>query len=567
MTVIARPDNVTLVPGAMQNWSDLEHRPAGAAAAVRALLEPLLRHDARVAVVGPHALDLVTGIAGRVGHLTVFTRSIPDAITFGQALTDHDAQVVCGSLADLPEPAETYDLVVALDDVTRVLSLETAVLTWAETFAGIRRLVAPGGTLLLAVEQELGLHRIAALRSRFTTNTDADWSVTATYDRSRPRSVEALSALLSDAGLPVATSASAFPSWDDQQVVAIDPTRLDPALTTLLGAVTTGSPAFRRLGSDPTRVARAAVLSGRLPELASAWIVVAGTPHAGGAGTPHAGRVGEPPRASRIETTGPQVLESTSAGGVVRYTAAAGDQVERATVDGEQHSTITVRPDARLFTDDLLDAAAGSEQAELRRLLRAYAERVRTWGADGTLPAACSDVRPDNLLLQGDELEPIAPGAGGRSPEEALWQGLGDLVQVIRARGARHPWPSATDDRTMLALLGSMAGLDLPDDVERFVAPVEEPTLPAYDVPGLLAVIERLEETNAALASRAQWFEDRLNTREREMRSRSALHEQEMRRAMQQQETLRRSAEDVRRSITYRTGNLVIGPLRRIKGD
>ena len=29
MTVIARPDNVTLVPGAMQNWSDLEHRPAG----------------------------------------------------------------------------------------------------------------------------------------------------------------------------------------------------------------------------------------------------------------------------------------------------------------------------------------------------------------------------------------------------------------------------------------------------------------------------------------------------------------------------------------------------------
>lgn len=557
MTVIARPDNVTLVPGAMQNWSDLEHRPAGAAAAVRALLEPLLRHDSRVAVVGPHALDLVTGIAGRVGHLTVFTRSIPDAITFGQALTDHDAQVVCGSLADLPEPAQTYDLVVALDDVTRVLSLETAVLTWAETFAGVRRLVAPGGTLLLAVEQELGLHRIAALRSRFTTNTDADWSVTATYDRSRPRSVEALSALLTDAGLPVATSASAFPSWDDQQVVAVDPTRLDPALTTLLGAVTTGSPAFRRLGSDPTRVARAAVLSGRLLELASAWIVVAGT---------HAGRVGEPPRASRIETE-PQVLESTSAGGVVRYTAAGGDQVERASVDGERHSTIAVRPDARLFTDDLLDAAAGSEQAELRRLLRAYAERVQSWAVDGTLPAERSDVRPDNLLLQGDDLEPIAPGTGGRSPQEALWQGLGDLVQVIRARGARHPWPSATDDRTMLALLGAMAGLDLPDDVERFVAPIEEPTLPAYDVPGLLAVIERLEETNAALASRAQWFEDRLNTREREMRSRSALHEQEMRRAMQQQETLRRSAEDVRRSITYRTGNLVVGPLRRIKGD
>lgn len=249
---------------------------------------------------------------------------------------------------------------------------------------------------------------------------------------------------------------------------------------------------------------------------------------------------------------------------MARYTEVDG-RIERAG-EGSAAHTVQVSPDARLLSEDLLDACADSDLTAMRGVLHDYVATLESWAGDGKLPATSADARPDNLLVQDGTLVPLAPAVGPRSVEEAAWDGLGDLVQVIRVRGARHPWPSATDDRTMLALLGAMAGLSVPDDVERFVRQTPEPALPAYDVPGLLAVNERLRETNAALASRAQWFEDRLNTREREMRARSGLHEQEMRRAMQQQETLRRSAEDIRRSITYRVGNAFIGPLRKVRG-
>ena len=55
-------------------------------------------------------------------------------------------------------------------------------------------------------------------------------------------------------------------------------------------------------------------------------------------------------------------------------------------------------------------------------------------------------------------------------------------------------------------------------------------------VPALLAVVTRLEESVAALQSRAAWFEKRLDERERELRSIAADHDRQLRLEQAKQE-------------------------------
>ncbi|MDF8262966.1 class I SAM-dependent methyltransferase [Luteipulveratus flavus] len=544
-----RPANVTLVKGAMQRWSDLEHAPGGgASAAARTYVEQQLRPDARVALVGPHPLDLITGLAGQVAHLTVFTRSIPDAVLIGNALLECEGtEVVCGSVAHLPEAPEPFDLVIALDDMARVLSLETEVLDWQEVFDAVRALLADGGTLLLGVENELGLHRIGSLRSRYTSNDDATWSATATFDTGRPRTEAALTGVLADAGLVVRRLGIGLPAWEDQAVIATGTRSFSPQMDTLLAAATLGSAAFRRVGADPTRVTRAAVLSGRLPDLASGWFVVAGA----GSGA-----------ADEDVAT---ITATTPSGEVVTYTERDGAILTER--DGVAVAEpVEVPTGSRLLSEHVLDACAVHDLPALRSLLRRYAGWLAGRPTRTSAGDRVGDIRMDAVLVADDGLVALDPGVLRGSAEDAAWEGLADLVRVIRARGARHPWPSATDDRTMMSIMGAMAELAPHPDLEALVGTESrEPALPAYDVPGLLAVIERLTETNTALASRAQWFEDRLNTREREMRLRTARHDEELKRVVRQQELLRSSAEDVRRSITYRAGNLLIGPVRKVR--
>lgn len=535
-----RPDNVRLVPGAMQNWSDLDHHTASASAAVRALVSQALAGVRRVAIVGAAPLDLLTGLADEVPELTIVTRSIPDAATIGELLISAPGvQVVCGSATGVDE---TFEAVVVLADLSVVQSLEADPVTWDEAYDVIRSLVAEGGRLLFAVENELGLHRMTALRSRYTTNSDADWSVTSTFDRTRPRSVTALRERLGQAADPALYAA--FPDWTMPTVLASCDPEPTGALQRLLEAATLGSPSFRQLGADPSRLTRAAVLSGRIGEFASGWYVLQGVPD---------------------PTQGPVVVESTASGKVATYTPAGPDAVQRVDESGAAR-TIELSRNARLVSEDLLDRAASGDLRSLRSAVTAYADAVRAMADGDLVPADRADVRPDNVMLDGDNYATIAPAAAAAPVDDALIDGLADLVGVIRARGARHPWPAAIDDATMLGNLVAMAGIDPGLAQGRTVSTAgEEPALPAYDIPGLLAVIERLTEANTALASKAAWFEQRLSIREREMRTRADQHRRQLADASRQQEILRSRAEDIRRSLTYRAGNVILGPVRELR--
>ncbi len=540
-----RPDNVRLGPGAMQNWSDLKHHPAGASAAHRELIQQVLRPHYRVAVVGPHALDLITGIAPQVAHLSVITRSIPDAVVIGRALAEYAAaDVLCASAAALTEQPEPYDVVIALDDLARVWSLESEPMTWAKVYDGVRRLLHPGGTLLLGVENELGLHRLTSLRSRYTSDRDEDWSVTATFDATRPRSAQALAELTDWESVQVL---GALPTWQEQTVLVSNPDELTPQMSTVLGAVTLGSTAFRRVGADPTRVTRAAVLSGRLAEFSSGWVLLAG-----------------PTGSAAVD--GVRIIADDAAGRVVTYREEGGQVVRR--IAGSPDVAMTVGPDSQSLAGVALDACAGQDLTGLRVLLTRLREQLSEFSNDGVLPAQFADPRLDNILIDGSTLQMLAPADADRDLDDATWAALADLVLIIRARGSRHPWPVATDDATMLATLGAMVGLPADAAPHAPALSTEDPAaLPAHDVPGLLAVIDRLTDTNAALASRSRWFEERLNVREREMRNRAERHSQELTSAQKQQRILQDAAEDLRRSITYRAGAALINPIRRFSGS
>ena len=539
-----RPANVQLGPGAMQNWSDLAHHPAGASAVHRSLIQALLRPEHRVAVVGPHALDLITGIAPQVEHLRIITRSIPDGVAIGHALAEYpSADVLCASAAALTDEPEPYDLVIALDDLARVWSLECEPMTWEQVYDGVRRLVQPAGTLLLGVENELGLHRITSLRSRYTSDRDEDWSVTATFDSTRPRSADALADLTDCGSVQVL---GALPTWQEQTVLVSRPAELTPQMNTVLGAVTLGSSAFRRVGADPTRVTRAAVLSGRLVEFASGWVLVAG-----------------PARSADLDAA--RILVEDAAGRVVTYREEAGQIIRQ--LAGVSDREMTVSASARSLAGLALDACAGQDLAGLRAMLSKLREQLVELSVNGVLPAEFADARLDNVLVDGENLQMLAPADADRGVDDTTWDALADLVQIIRARGSRHPWPVATDDTTMLATLGAMVGLPS-DGAPQTGVPSEDPAaLPAHDVPGLLAVIDRLTDANAALASRSRWFEERLNVREREMRTRAERHSKELESARKQQRILQDSAEDLRRSITYRAGAAIINPIRKFSGN
>jgi len=139
----------------------------------------------------------------------------------------------------------------------------------------------------------------------------------------------------------------------------------------------------------------------------------------------------------------------------------------------------------------------------------------------------------------------------------------------------RHPWPSATDDDTLVAILAAMADLKQapPPGLAAAAAAAslsgaqdERASNPVrYDVAGLLARIDRLTETNAALRGQATWFERRLNERERELRTIAQRHEGELAKELWKVEDLTNRVGQIKASPTYRVGATILRPVKKLR--
>lgn len=469
---LSYPDNVIIVPGATQHWPDLEVDPVRQTSLMRHIAEQHIRDGATVLAVGPHELDWLVSLAGRT-QLTVVTRGIPDAATIGVALPD--ITVYCGDPGRLPTGVGAFDVVLAVTDLARVLPIESDDRPWRTLHDELRALVAPGGRLILGIENDLGLHRLAGSANPLARNDDSDWAPVATWDESRPRTA----AQAGDLGAEVWTC---YPRW--QEVGVAQTGELSPEQAASRDAAVLDAAVTPLLGPDPAWYLTAAAAAGRTPDLAAGWIVVAAVGTGGDASSSGADRA----------AAGAQVLRTDGAGEVVQVPAAP-------------------TAAARSALGVIVTAMAAHDLPTLRRTLTAWAA-----GVAGERPAALGTT----LITPDHDLATIgAPGDAELTP----WQELARLVALIRGRAWRTPWPAPTTGDELLALLGAMAGLGELSDAElgrlRVAVPLGDDEYNHFDRHELVAHIARQNELIATLRSRVTWSELQFVTKKM---SRLAVH-------------------------------------------
>ena len=76
------------------------------------------------------------------------------------------------------------------------------------------------------------------------------------------------------------------------------------------------------------------------------------------------------------------------------------------------------------------------------------------------------------------------------------------------------------------------------------------------------AVVDRLVEANAALSSRASWFEERLATREKQLRTIESGHRRDLRQEQAKVEDARQNLNQVQGSTAFRAGRAIMSPAR-----
>ncbi|MEU4694438.1 hypothetical protein [Actinoplanes sp. NPDC023714] len=386
---------IRMIGGEMPEYAEeLPH----AGGALYRHLTARLPAGAEVLVAGPHDTALLEALADGRG-LTCLVRSQPDA----EALAARGFTVLCGTLAKLTDE-DRYDAVIALDGTNRLCSPEGPQLDWADAVRVLKRALRPGGTLVLTVENELGVHRLVDPGTATAPGT-VQWRPLGEFGTA-PGRPDRLAAALGAEGLPVSGLAAAWPSQAEPTVTVTPETlRYGPldSLAALIAGAVASSYAEKPVLSDPRRLAGAAVRRGLGAELAPAWIAVAQL-----AARPRP--VVPIPAAARL--SGGTVVEGTGS-----------------------------LPSGRLLEEQLLTAALGHDLPGLRRLLT---------GWTAALPAADAA----NVLVEGDRYTLLDPAQPDRP------DALARFAVTLATGGYAHPWPAVTDVARLTEILAGAAGLE-----------------------------------------------------------------------------------------------------------
>ncbi|MGA5300925.1 hypothetical protein ACPCHT_13410 [Nucisporomicrobium flavum] len=396
------------IGGEMAGWSDAA--PAGGPSYAHLLdtLHPLVPEGARVLVAGPHEPGLITALPPDA-EVTCLVRGESDAA----AMSTRALTVLCGSLSKLTD-ADHYDVVIALDGVERLCSVEGPQYDWAEALQALRRALRPGGALLLAVQNELGVHRLVDRTAVTFAHTDADWRPVGEYG-TKPGSPARLRQHLAADGLSVAWLGTAWPLPSAPTLIVDEPTLRDGpagALAAAASAAIGTAYASRPVLSDPRRLAAAAIRGGIGPELAPSWVVLAFRGPAGRVTMPDAVLGGGP---------------------------------------------MPAVPPGRLLEELLIGACLRHDLPALRRLLSAWVTRQ---------PAATAD----NVLVDGDTVTVFDPARPAVEPAAAIRR----FAETLLAGGYDQPWPAARDTAALTAVLLAAAGLSPVMEPPGLPAPVPD---------------------------------------------------------------------------------------------
>ncbi|MFK4083867.1 SAM-dependent methyltransferase [Kribbella sp. NPDC020789] len=279
MTEVTRSN---LVGGEMLNWSDLhpaDSRPAAGGAAAVTLLAGALRPGDSVLVAGPHAAGLYADVVAQAESVDILVRSAPDAEELAETLGTAKTQVYCGSF-DRFETEETYDLIVALDGLERLVGPDTESLPWSEALGKLVDRLAPDGRLLLGATNSFSVNRMIQTDITAALPRDEDWG--RAVGDAAPAGLAPLEAALRAAGLKVKEGRGApglgaqvfgvYPSLVTAEVLVGDDEQLTAAAAARVVAGCNSGPTLM----DPYRVVMDAGRAGLLVGLAPGWFVVVG---------------------------------------------------------------------------------------------------------------------------------------------------------------------------------------------------------------------------------------------------------------------------------------------------
>ncbi|GAA2210770.1 hypothetical protein GCM10009850_062290 [Nonomuraea monospora] len=505
------PANVRLIGGEMLLWSDMS--AMGGVTEWRGAALELIRRtipeDGRVLLVGPHPRALVDDVVARAHSAAVLLRSYPDACALGAR--HPGLEVYCGRL-ELLDADEPYDLVLAMDGLLRTHSAEAPAAAWSESLGALADLVAPGGTLVLGVRNDLGVDRFIEARPADRECADDQWAPHG-FDPSYPSGPEALDLGLESARLSLRRCYAAYPdrraprSLLSREALAFD---LPEALTFPLSA----RDGDRMLVADPLRLTRLVFRHGLGEQLAPLWLAVATKPPRPDAlprpdappGQDAPPRPDGSPRAVELPLglieEGPALYELT-AGGTRR-------------LPGGQERPI---PAGRVVEEILVEACAREDVATVRELLADLADWL---DAGGDVSAAT-----DSLVYDGERFAAVNPPVGLAVPPGAqvvLCRILWRFAVRLLAAGHHHPWPWPLEADQLTLTLCGMAGRPCdPGDLDRarkLDAELGQPAELTEHAPtyrDLLSARDRLADQLTAALARISRLETKLSYREREL--------------------------------------------------
>jgi hypothetical protein len=447
-----------MVGAEMLNWSDLhpeDGRPATGGPVPIALLDAVLTTSDSVLVAGPHSLELIEQVAGRVAAVDVLVRSTPDAEEIAAQLAELPVRVFCGALDRFgPDHGESsYDVVVALDGLYRLVGPDTPVLTWADALATLQGRLAPSGRLLVAAANSFGIERLLQADVAATVPPNEAWPRDVAGSVEAPAGLRAIRATIESSGLTATSVYSLYPDLIDAQVALAD------ATGPLAGAVIARAVTGRFTGpvlTDPYRTAQDAVAAGLGAELAPGWYFVTGS-----ADLPAALPVGAVPEPGSGE----------------------------------------------LLEEALLAALRVDDQAALRRTVPGYVSWLRD--QDSATAAVAS---PDNLITDGTSYE-LFDKAGVATVGSGDALVVGHLARFVRRSldaGMRQPWTVGSSPRDLTAWLTSMAGITVTEELWTTIADGNGPVRPV-GYAEQLATIARLSHELADANTQAAWFESQLD--------------------------------------------------------
>lgn len=570
------PQNLRLIGGEMLVWTDddpaADRRPA-AGPALQEVLRDLVRPGGRALVAGPHEQALISLLSAAM-QVTCLVRAYPDAEALARRFPD--VTVLCGSVAKL-DLSETYDLVVACDGLDRLPSVEGPALSWAETADLVASAVRPGGTLLLAQENLLGVHRLVHMSPWYGERTDADWTPLGEYDATRPASSAELVERLAGLGLTIAEPMAGFPTPQEPSVLApldrLADTHLAGFVRIAVAAAYGAQLAGRPVLSDPRALAGSALRAGSGAAFAPLWLVAAT-------------RAGALIPRQRVVVADADAVPSPVRYEVVRaehgWTRRVLGDAATFSRDGVHRDPAALSgplPRGRLFEEQLIELCLRRDLPELARVLTRYAGWLAEQAdGEGTVSGVALWASPGDLLVDGDGFTAWDPtwSTSVREPAEvALARALRAFAVRLITGGYSHPWPVLVDADSLVVILAGMAGhtLERPTltaavAVEARLRAAEQgldeqgreelrerlaaitPGTPPLDVDShreLHAANERLRAELAHAVSRTEWAEELLEKREFALRN----------------------AEDkldmLSGSISFRLGKLIIYPLRKVK--